>query len=87
MAFLSNYLLSGIGDNDWRWMLGVQAIPASIYTLCVLIIPASPRWLVSKGRINEAKNVVKIVNPDQDSDLLISQMEDDHAEAPRKISL
>jgi sugar porter (SP) family MFS transporter len=81
VAFLSNYLLSGIGDNDWRWMLGVQAIPASIYTLCVLIIPESPRWLVSKGRINEAQNVVKIVNPDQDSDLLISQMEDDHAEA------
>ncbi|WP_100375202.1 sugar porter family MFS transporter [Chryseobacterium geocarposphaerae] len=84
VAFLSNYLLSGIGDNDWRWMLGVQAIPASIYTLCVLIIPESPRWLVSKGRINEAKNVVKIVNPDQDSDLLISQMENDHAEAPKE---
>jgi len=84
IAFLSNYLLSGIGDNDWRWMLGVQAIPAAIYTVCVLTIPESPRWLVSQSRIEEAKKVMKILSPDQDSDTLIIQMEDDHAESPKE---
>lgn len=84
IAFLSNYLLSGIGDNDWRWMLGVQAIPAAIYTLCVLTIPESPRWLVSQSRIEEAKKVMKILSPDQDSENLITQMEDDHAESPQE---
>lgn len=84
IAFLSNYLLSGIGDNDWRWMLGVQAIPAAIYTLCVLTIPESPRWLVSQSRIDEAKKVMKILSPDQNSETLIMQMEDDHAESPKE---
>ena len=84
IAFLSNYLLSGIGDNDWRWMLGVQAIPAAIYTVCVLTIPESPRWLVSQSRIDEAKKVMKILSPDQNSETLIMQMEDDHAESPKE---
>jgi len=49
IAFLSNYFLQGVGgDNDWRWMLGVLAIPAIIYTLMVLGVPESPRWLISK---------------------------------------
>ena len=39
VAFLSNYLLSGIGENDWRYMMGVEAIPAILYTLLVLSIP------------------------------------------------
>jgi len=84
IAFLSNYLLSDIGDNDWRWMLGVQAIPAAIYTVCVLTIPESPRWLVSQSRIDEAKKVMKILSPDQNSETLIMQMEDDHAESPKE---
>ncbi|MEO9475105.1 MAG: sugar porter family MFS transporter [Cyclobacteriaceae bacterium] len=47
IAFISNYLLQGVGgDNDWRWMLGIEALPALIYTLMVLGVPKSPRWLV-----------------------------------------
>ncbi len=46
IAFISNYLLQGFGgSNDWRWMLGVEAIPAILYTLMVIKIPNSPRWL------------------------------------------
>jgi len=46
VAFLSNYFLVGVGGvNDWRWMLGVMAIPSLVYTLMVLGIPESPRWL------------------------------------------
>jgi sugar porter (SP) family MFS transporter len=49
IAFLSNYFLQGVGGaNDWRWMLGVLAIPSLIYTIMVLGVPESPRWLISK---------------------------------------
>jgi sugar porter (SP) family MFS transporter len=49
IAFLSNYFLQGVGGaNDWRWMLGVLAIPSIIYTLMVLGVPESPRWLITK---------------------------------------
>jgi sugar porter (SP) family MFS transporter len=49
IAFLSNYFLQGVGGaNDWRWMLGVLAIPSVIYTVMVMGVPESPRWLVTK---------------------------------------
>ncbi len=49
IAFLSNYFLQGIGGiNDWRWMLGVLAIPALLYTVMAMGLPESPRWLISK---------------------------------------
>jgi MFS transporter, SP family, xylose:H+ symportor len=48
IAFLSNYLLDGFtGANDWRWMLGVEAIPAAIYCLLIFGVPQSPRWLIT----------------------------------------
>jgi len=47
-AFLSNYLLEGVAD-DWRWMLGAEALPALAYTLACLAIPESPRWLLMRG--------------------------------------
>ncbi|MDH3699413.1 MAG: MFS transporter, partial [Flavobacteriaceae bacterium] len=54
IAFISNYLLKGFdGANDWRWMLGVEGIPALIYTLLVIRIPNSPRWLVTRKNDEE----------------------------------
>jgi MFS family permease len=50
IAFLSNYFLEGFGgSNDWRWMLGVMAVPSIIYTVMVLGIPESPCWLENKN--------------------------------------
>ena len=46
VAFLSNALLAGIGENAWRWMLGVAAFPALLYTALCFVIPESPRWLI-----------------------------------------
>ena len=59
IAFLSNYFLQGVGGiNDWRWMLGVMAVPSIIYTIMVMGIPESPRWLVSaKNDIGAAQKV------------------------------
>ncbi|MBX3255955.1 MAG: sugar porter family MFS transporter [Chitinophagaceae bacterium] len=49
IAFLSNYFLQGFdGSNDWRWMLGIMAVPSIIYTVLVVGIPESPRWLISR---------------------------------------
>lgn len=58
LAFVSNYLLFGIGENSWRWMLGVQAIPSFLYFVLVFFVPESPRWLVKKGRREEARKVL-----------------------------
>ena len=75
VAFLSNYLLEGIGPNDWRWMMGVEAFPALAYTAMVFFVPMSPRWLVSKDRVDEAKSVLQILG----SDLSIDDLVKDHA--------
>jgi sugar porter (SP) family MFS transporter len=74
IAFFSNYLLSGIGENAWRWMVGVEAIPAAIYTLMTFGIPKSPRWLLSKSRFEEARNVLLSINPKADIDQLLEDV-------------
>lgn len=65
-AFLSNYLLSDIGPNAWRWMLGVQVFPSVIYTLMAFSIPESPRWLYSISRIGEAKLIFEKIGSKED---------------------
>ena len=60
VAYLSNYLigLAGFGDAEWRWKLGVSALPALFFLLMLFAIPRSPRWLVSQGRNDEARQVL-----------------------------
>ncbi|QBA63255.1 sugar porter family MFS transporter [Muriicola soli] len=74
IAFFSNYLLSNIENNAWRWMVGVEAIPAAIYTVMALGIPKSPRWLLSKSRFEEARNVFKSISPHLDTDKLLEEI-------------
>jgi sugar porter (SP) family MFS transporter len=50
IAFLSNALLAGIGEDAWRWMLGVAAFPALLYTAMCFAIPESPRWLIDRKK-------------------------------------
>lgn len=75
IAFLSNYLLSGIGENAWRWMLGVEAIPAVLYILFALKVPKSPRWLLSQSRTEEAKAVLKLIDPNADVNEQIRELQ------------
>jgi len=64
VAFLSNYLLSGLGENAWRWMVGVEAVPALVYTLMVLGVPRSPRWLLVKKHDREAAaKTLRLIDP------------------------
>jgi sugar porter (SP) family MFS transporter len=66
-AYFSNYfILKNAHDplTNWRWMLGVEIIPAVIYFVCVLFIPESPRWLVMHGKDAAAKKILARVEGD-----------------------
>jgi sugar porter (SP) family MFS transporter len=64
IAYLSNYLLRDAGEAAWRWMLGVETIPALAFVSLVFFVPRSPRWLVvKKGAIEEARKVLHMIDP------------------------
>ncbi|MFT5885813.1 MAG: sugar porter (SP) family MFS transporter [Arcticibacterium sp.] len=66
VAYLSNFLLSGIETDAWRWMIGIEAVPALIYSLLVLGVPESPRWLISRKKDETtALGVLKVTLSDQ----------------------
>lgn len=79
IAFLSNFLLSGIGENDWRWMVGVEAFPAIIYTLFILSVPKSPRWLLMNGKTEEAGKILQLINPDRNVGEMIQEIQKNNA--------
>jgi MFS family permease len=56
-SFFSNYFLLGLGENCWRWMLGVEAIPAALYFVLLFFVPESPRWLFGKGHEDRALKI------------------------------
>lgn len=77
-AFLSNALLAGVGANAWRWMLGVEAVPALAYTLLCLGLPESPRWLIARGRRDDGHRVLQRVNPEataEEIETLVAEIE------------
>jgi MFS transporter, SP family, arabinose:H+ symporter len=65
VAFFSNAMLAGTGENAWRWMLGIAAFPSAAYALCCLLIPESPRWLLTRGGQRDAgMKVLRMIEPD-----------------------
>lgn len=71
IAFLSNALLASVGEHAWRWMLGVEAFPALLYTVLCLGIPESPRWLLGqKGDRKRGMEVLRLVEPEATQDEL-----------------
>ncbi|MEX2604275.1 MAG: sugar porter family MFS transporter [Gracilimonas sp.] len=70
IAFLSNYLVGeSLGENAWRWMIGVEAVPAFIYLILVFGIPNSPRWLVlQRNDETAARDIISALDPQQDVD-------------------
>ncbi len=77
MAFVSNYVIGSMieGDIAWRWMLGIEAVPALIYTLMITRVPRSPRWLILKRNdVKEASRVLRMIDPDVDVDAEIATM-------------
>lgn len=69
LAFFSNYTIAGmnLGAVEWRWMFGVEGFPAMLFFLFLFLIPLSPRWLVARGRIDEARVVLEKCGTDTGS--------------------
>jgi len=87
LAFISNYLLSGISENDWRWMMGIEAFPAILYTLLCFGIPQSPRWLITQNKIDQARAIYKKIDPTASFETLIAEMAEDTSPSNVKDSL
>jgi sugar porter (SP) family MFS transporter len=76
LAYISNYLIGlYIDESAWRWMVGVEVVPAAMYSLLVLGIPDSPRWLALKKNDDEgARKILKQLNPKENIEELLSQI-------------
>ena len=74
VAFFSDYLLLNTGSNNWRWMFISGALPALVFFVLLFFVSQSPRWLVMKGYIHQAREVLKEVNPGTDTEQLLSEI-------------
>lgn len=88
VAFLSNWLIGrAMGDVAWRWMLGVEAIPAVIYAVMCLRIPESPRWLITqKGDRAEGKRILALTRPEASEaeiEALVAEIESHSGAEPK----
>ena len=74
IAFLSNYVLQRYFSLNWRWMLGIEAVPAILFLLMILKVPESPRWLILRKKDeNESRRILKIIDP-ENADIVIDQI-------------
>lgn len=72
VAFFSNYMINRYVEVDaWRWMLGVETLPAVIFFGLLFLIPKSPRWLVKKDRDEEAAHVLEALGIDHAHQVLV----------------
>jgi sugar porter (SP) family MFS transporter len=79
LAYLSNFLIvrMGLGLVEWRWELGVAAVPAFFFFLMLFFIPRSPRWLALKNRTHEALEVLQLTgnkNPEHELDAIVGSI-------------
>lgn len=83
VAYFSNYVVGTfhLGEAEWRWKLGVAAIPAAAFLVMLFAIPRSPRWLAKKGRVEEARDVLRLIgeeNYEQELKDIVESIDADH---------
>jgi MFS transporter, SP family, arabinose:H+ symporter len=72
LAYFSNYCVAslGLGSMEWRWQLGVAALPALLFFVMLFGIPQSPRWLATQHRVEEARDVLRLLgSPNYEAEL------------------
>ena len=85
IAYFSNYLvaLNHLGALDWRWKFGIPALPAALFLLLLVHVLQSPRWLVKRGRTDEARRVLELVgaeNPERELREIVASMAQEGAQ-------
>ena len=82
VAYVSNYLFQGIGENDWRWMLGVVAFPSLALMFLSLMISESPRWLaLKKGDVEGARKTLNEIDPEDAEQTLQAILKSDREQS------
>ncbi|MFT5155263.1 MAG: sugar porter (SP) family MFS transporter, partial [Planctomycetota bacterium] len=84
-AFFSNYFLEG-AEMSWRWMLGVEAIPAALYFSLLFLVPRSPRWLAAQGKDSEALAVLVRANGRESAEAAMASVRKSLASAAEQAS-
>jgi len=86
LAYVSNYFVgSWFAEDAWRWMLGVEVLPAAIYLLLVLGVPKSPRWLITHRHAeDEARSILVQLNPDIDIDAAMKSIQQSEVSSGKK---
>jgi sugar porter (SP) family MFS transporter len=90
LAYFSNYLigLRHLGASEWRWELGIAALPAALFFIMLFTIPRSPRWLAKKGRVEEARAVLQLTgdeNYEHDLQDIVASISIEQKQAAEKL--
>lgn len=85
VAYFSNYFLVNYGDESWRWMLGVEAIPAAIYFLSLFTVPRSPRWLILKlNKVKLARKILQKIGGEEYAEITVAEIQRGLAKKEKK---
>ena len=87
LAFFTNYLILHWGKSDaswagwlkldehnWRWMLGLETLPAVLYFFGLFFVPKSPRWLILKGKVAEAKSIMAKLTSEAEAEAALEEI-------------
>ncbi|NNL07584.1 MAG: sugar porter family MFS transporter, partial [Croceitalea sp.] len=76
VAYFSNYFLVNYGDDNWRWMLGVEAVPAIIYFFALFTVPKSPRWLILKlNNVKLARKILQKIGGEEYAEVTLNEIQ------------